>query len=111
MTPLTIARQLATHKTRVTCGNIYDSLWVAKHIYTDNRNTVYPIYVPLYSLRFFNSIHNTQINLLRVTVVHLSRRSRSFPSVLAAKDKSTSTRLTRSTSFLSTQSFGARQWK
>jgi len=37
---------------------------------------------------------------MSITVVHFSRRSRFFPSLLAAKDKSTSTRLTRGTSAL-----------
>src|SRR6218665_2374731 len=62
---------------------------------------VYPIYV---HLRFSSLQFNTQCtgksSIVSLTVVHLSRRSRFFFSPTRAKEKSTSTRLTRSTSLL-----------
>src|SRR6218665_3921808 len=63
---------------------------------------VYPIYVPLRFSSFlqFNTQYTGKSSSLSLTVVHLSRCSRFFPSLLAVKDKSTSTRLTQSTSLL-----------
>src|SRR6218665_2516460 len=90
------------HKTRETCGSIYDFGKGTKHIYTDNRNTRLSTICTL-AILFVSSIQCTihrSIFFVSLTVVHLSRRSRFFPSLLAVKDKSTSTSLTKSTSLL-----------
>src|SRR6218665_2233181 len=104
-----------THKTRETCGSIYDSLWGTKHIKLGQPagvsmtlvrepntyiRTIEILVYPFSSLFKFNTQFTGKSSSLSLTVVHLSRRSRFFPSLLAAKDKSTSTRLTQSTSLL-----------
>src|SRR6218665_986196 len=62
---------------------------------------VHPLYVHLrFSSLQFNTQYTGKSSIVSLTVVHLSRRSRFFPSLLAVKDKSTSTRLTPSTSLL-----------
>src|SRR6218665_2922059 len=78
------------------------SLGNQTHILQTIEILVYPIYVPLRFSSFlqFNIQYTGKSSSLSLTVVHLSRRSRFFPSLLAAKDKSTSTRLTGSTSLL-----------
>src|SRR6218665_3492742 len=62
---------------------------------------VYPIYVPFrFSSLQFNIQYTGKSSIVSLTVVHLSRRSRFFFSPTRAKDKSTSTSLTQSTSLL-----------
>src|SRR6218665_2162541 len=62
--------------------------------------TIEILVYPFSSLLQFNTQFTGKSSSLSLTVVHLSRRSRFFPSLLAVKDKSTSTRLTPSTSLL-----------
>src|SRR6218665_1483766 len=97
---MTLSREPNTYNS----GNLreYLRLWLGNqtHIYGQSK---YPSIQYMYtcdSLRFFNSIHNTQVNL---SVTHRRSPFTPFaflPFATRSVDKSTSTRLTPSTSLL-----------
>ena len=103
VTPLTIVRQLTKHIKRGKPAGVSTTLIREPNIYIRTIEIpVYPIYVPLRFSSFlqFNTQYTGKYSSCHLPSFTFHAIRVSSLRLLAAKDKSTSTRLTRSTSLL-----------